>query len=65
MSYKVEEDKEILELQKLYIKGKIKEEDIPEEQLKKLKELYCKQIKYLEDSIEEDRKKILKLKKKI
>lgn len=53
------------ELQKLFRYGKIKEKDIPEQQLKELKKLYHEQISFLENSIEADRQKILKIKKQL
>ena len=56
---------ELEELQKMFKEGKIKEEDIPEEQRKALKELYHKQIKALEDSIEKDRQEIIKIRKQL
>ena len=59
------EYKELLELQNKYRKGIIKEEDIPEDKLKKLKNLYKTQIKLIEDSIEKEKQEIIKIKKKI
>lgn len=56
-------NKELIELQKKYRKGIIREEDIPKDILKDLKELYHRQIKYLQESIEYDKKKILKIRK--
>lgn len=55
-------DIKLTELQKLFRYEKIKEKDIPKEQLEKLKKLYHKQIDFLENSIEADRQKILKIK---
>ena len=55
--------KELLKLQKDFRSGKIKEEDIPQEQLEQLKELYNIQIEFLEKSIECDKQKILNIKK--
>lgn len=52
----------LLELQKLFRNGIIKETDIPKEQLHELKKLYHEQINFLENSIEADRQKILKIK---
>ena len=54
----------LLKLQKLYRKGVIKEDEIPEEQLNDLKELYKEQIYFLETSIEADKQKILRIKNK-
>ena len=52
----------LLELQKLFRNGIIKENDIPKEQLHELKKLYHEQINFSENSIEADRQKILKIK---
>ena len=52
----------LLELQKLFRNGIIKENDIPKEQLHELKKLYHEQINFLENSIEIDKQKILKIK---
>ena len=62
MKNNLEEKKELLKLQKEYRKGNIKVEDIPEEQLKKLIELYKMQIDYLKKSIENDKKEIIQIK---
>jgi hypothetical protein len=56
---------ELLKLQKEFRSGKIKEEDIPKEQLEKLKELYQSQIEFLENSIESDKQKILDIRRKL
>lgn len=58
-------DIKLTELQKLFRDGKIKEKDIPKQQLEKLKNLYHKQINLLENSIEADRQKILKIKNQL
>lgn len=55
----------LLELQKLFRNGIIKENDIPKEQLHELKKLYHEQINFLENSIEADRQKILKIKNQL
>ena len=55
----------LLELQKLFRNGIIKENDIPKEQLHELKKLYHEQINFLENSIEIDKQKILKIKNKL
>ena len=55
----------VLELQKLFRNGIIKENDIPKEQLHELKKLYHEQINFLENSIEADRQKILKIKNQL
>lgn len=55
----------LLELQKLFRNGIIKENDIPKEQLNELKKLYHEQINFLENSIEADRQKILKIKNQL
>lgn len=65
MSYSNLTHKELLELQKKYQSGQIKEEEIPENQLQDLKQLYKNQIDILENSIKEDRQKILKIKKRL
>ena len=62
MKNNLKEKKELLKLQKEYRKGNIKVEDIPEEQLKKLIELYKMQIDYLKKSIENDKKEIIQIK---
>ena len=59
------EFKELLELQNKYRNGIIKEEDIPEDKLEKLKNLYKTQIKLIEDSTEKEKQEIIKIKKKI
>lgn len=56
---------ELINIQKQYREGKLKEEEIPKEKLKELKMLYHMQIELLEQSIEEDKKKILELRKHI
>ena len=55
----------LLELQKLFRNGIIKENDIPKEQLHELKKLYHEQINFLENSIEIDKQKILKIKNQL
>ena len=55
----------LLELQKLFRNGIIKENDIPKEQLHELKKLYHEPINFLENSIEADRQKILKIKNQL
>ena len=65
MHYSNLSNKELLELQKKYRSGLIKEKDIPKNQLKDLKELYKKQIKIINDSIEEDKRKIIEIRKKL
>lgn len=58
-------NKGLLELQKLFRSGMIKENAIPKEQLYRLKELYYEQISFLEDYIEIDKQKILKIKNQL
>lgn len=58
-------NKELIELQKTFRSGEIKENEIPKPHLDQLKELYYKQIELLENSIEDDRMKILKIKNEI
>ena len=55
----------LLELQKLFRNGIIKENDISKEQLHELKKLYHEQINFLENSIEIDKQKILKIKNQL
>lgn len=55
----------LLELQKLFRSGNIKENDISEEQLHELKKLYNEQIVFLKNSIEADRQKMLKIKNQL
>ena len=52
----------LLELQKLFRTGKIKEDDIPEQQRYALKQLYHQQIDFLQNSIENDKQKIIRIK---
>lgn len=63
-SLKLNYDK-LIELQRLFRSGKIKENEIPNPQLNQLKELYHEQIKLLECSIEDDKMRILKIKSQI
>ena len=65
MNHTESDYKELIQLQKLYRAGKIKENDIPKQQLEELKKLYHEQINFLENSIELDRQKILKIRKKL
>lgn len=58
-------NKGLLDLQKLFRKGGIKEKDISEEEFQGLKKLYHEQIDFLEKSIEADRQKILKIKNQL
>ena len=51
---------ELIELQKQYRAGKIKEEDLSDEQIDDLIVLYKREIEYLEKLIEKDKQKILK-----
>ena len=55
-------NKSLLELQKLFRTGKIKEKDIPEQQRYALKQLYHQQIEFLQNSIDSDKQKIIKIK---
>ena len=52
---------ELIDLQKEYRKGNIKESEIPEDVLKDLKELYHWQIEFLKNSIEKDKQEILQI----
>lgn len=58
-------NKSLLELQKLLRTGKIKEDDIPEQQRYALKRLYHQQIDFLQDSIDSDKQKIISIKKQL
>ena len=64
MEKNILEDKELLMLQKRYMKNEINESEIPKEKVEQLKELFRKQIKIVEQLIENDKQKILKMKKK-
>jgi len=63
MEKNILEDKELLMLQKRYMKNEINESEIPKEKVEQLKELFRKQIKIVEQLIENDKQKILKMKK--
>ena len=56
---------ELLLLQKEYRAGRTTEQDLTEEQIIELKELYKTQIKFLEESIEKDKKEIIKIREKL
>ena len=58
-------DKELLKLQKRFRKGEIKEKDLSPIEVKKLKELYQKQIDFVKEGIENDKKEIINLRKKL
>ena len=62
MQYK---NDELFKLQKLFRAGMITENQIPELQLRELKNLYHKQISGLENSIETDKQRILKIKSQL
>ena len=64
LKYK-DESKALLDLQNQFELGKIKEEDLTEEQVQGLRSLYNQQIENLKNSIENYRKEILTLKKKL
>ena len=57
--YYADKEEEILELQECYSKGKIKEEELTEEQMDGLCELYDKQIEDLLKSNAERKQKII------
>lgn len=59
------EETKLIKLQKSYSNGEIKEEDLTEEQVKKLCDLYDKQIEDLEKSNKIRRQRILQYKKKL
>lgn len=59
------EETKLLELQKQYRSGKIKEEDLTQEQLRSLCELYNSQISKLKKSNEMRKQKLLEYRKKL
>ena len=58
------EEENLLELQKRYENGEIKEEDLSKEEVEALKKLYKKQIEEKKKSLEEYKIKIAKYLKK-
>lgn len=58
------EEENLLELQKRYENGEIKEEDLSKEEIESLKKLYKKQIEEKKNSLEEYKIKIAKYLKK-
>lgn len=58
------EEEDLLELQKRYESGKIKEEDLSKEEEKNLKKLYKKQIEEKKKNLEDYKIKIAKYLKK-
>ena len=54
------EEENLLELQKRYENGEIKEEDLSKEEVEALKKLYKKQIEEKKNSLEEYKIKIAK-----
>ena len=65
MKYSNLNNKELLEWQKKFRRGLIKEDDIPEDVKEDLKNLYNKQINYLKESIKMNKEKILQIKRKL
>ena len=64
----IKEDENLIRLEKLqqeFEEGKISEEDMKDDDIVALHELYDKQIKNLQDSTETYKMKILKIKKKL
>ena len=55
---------DILELQKKYERGEIKEEELSKEEIKKLEQLYEKQIEEKKESLKNCKEKIAKYLKK-
>lgn len=55
---------DILELQKKYERGEIKEEELSKEEIKKLEQLYEKQIEEKKESLKNYKEKIAKYLKK-
>lgn len=58
------EDKNLLELQKRYESGRIKEKDLNKEEIENLKKLYKKQIEEKKKNLEDYKIKIAKYLKK-
>ena len=58
------EEEDLLELQKRYESGRIKEKDLSKEEIEALKKLYKKQIEEKNKSLEEYKIKIAKYLKK-
>ena len=58
------EEENLLELQRRYENGEIKEEDLSKEEVEALKKLYKKQIEEKKNSLEEYKIKIAKYLKK-
>ena len=58
------EEENLLELQRIYENGKIKEEDLSKKEVEALKKLYKKQIEEKKNSLEEYKIKIAKYLKK-
>lgn len=58
------EEENLLELQRIYENGKIKEEELSKEEVEALKKLYKKQIEEKKNSLEEYKIKIAKYLKK-
>lgn len=58
------EEEDLLELQKRYESGKLKEEDLSKEEIEALKKLYKKQIEEKNKNLEEYKIKIAKYLKK-
>ena len=56
---------ELIRLQKMYREGLIKEEDLSEEVIDALENLYNNQIDNLKKSIERDKQEIIKIRKSI
>ncbi len=52
------DEQKLLELQKMFSEGKITEDDIPEEYIDELEELYKKQIEDLDNEIEKSKQTI-------
>ena len=57
------EESKLLKLLRLYRSGKIKEEDLTQEEIKKLCDLYDKQIKHMEEKNKNEMEELIKLKK--
>ena len=57
--------KELVKIQTMFRDGLIKEEDLSDDVIKELEELYHNQIESLKKSIEKDRQEIIKIRKKI
>ena len=54
---------DLIKLQTMFRNGLVKEEDLSEDVIKQLEELYHSQIKDLKQSIEQDKQEIIRIRK--